>query len=193
MNTTSRKHPRGNPISPRRHAAFTFIELMIAVSVFTLVMGGVAALQYISARGIKEIYEPTASRAAREIALAALHLELANAKQGSAAVSNSNHTITFINPNRCTATTVTSQFVFNPTQKTLTFSPDKTTTANSRIICRGPVDISFTLGSRLSDPLQTTYFNPTALITLYVRTQANLAYSNVDNRDGECVVYMRNP
>jgi prepilin-type N-terminal cleavage/methylation domain-containing protein len=173
--------------------AFTLVELMVSVAVFSLVMGGVAALQYLSARGIKEIYAPTDARSARTMALNFLHFELANGKRGSAVVSNSNHTIEFINPNRCTPTTVTSQFLFDPDARTLTFRPDKNFSTGERRVCRGPVDISFRLGSTVLDPAQSTYISPESLVTLYVRTQANLAYSNVDDRDGECVVYMRNP
>ncbi|HBF33245.1 TPA: hypothetical protein DDW35_01650 [Candidatus Sumerlaeota bacterium] len=173
--------------------AFTLAEMMVSLAVFSMVMGGVAGLQYISARGIKEIYATTDARSARTMALNFLHFELANAKRGSAVVSNDSHTIEFINPNRCTPSIITSQFVFDPAMKTLTFRPDREYSTGERRVCKGPVDISFTLGSKSLDPAQTTFLSPDALVTLYVRTQANLAYSNVDNRDGECVVYLRNP
>ena len=61
-------------------------------------------------------------------------------------------------------------------------------------MAKGPIDITFTMGSKdLDPPFFTTYKGTDSVVTVFVQTSEELAYSNVDLRDGETAVYLRNP
>ena len=170
---------------------FTLAEMAVGIAVSALVMSGMLALQYISARTIKELYGPTRSRSTRMNALNQIRFRLADAKIGSCRVSDSRHRIQFEDPNNGAG--VTSEFYFEPSDRTLYFDDDINTNPGFEAIATGPIDISFNLGSKDLDPSGAAYFGTDAIVTLYVQTSAELAYSNVDLRDGETVVYLRNP
>lgn len=192
--------------SGTRHATrgFTMIELVVASAISVLVLSGVMALQYLSARTAQELYGPTDSRSQRMIALNHLRLTLTEAKVGSCVVSDttvgsaSGHRIRFVDPNQQAVgwktgdPVITSEFYFNTTQKLLYYNPNIASGSGS-IVARGPINILFTLGTLDLDPAHTTYMGTDGCVTLYVLTEAALAYSKVDTRDGETVIYLRNP
>jgi hypothetical protein len=165
------------------------LEFVVASAISLLVFGGVMALQYLSARTAQELYGPTDSRSQRMIALNRLRLTLTEAKVSSCVVSDSGHRIRFVDPNQGGAT---SEFYFNTTQKRLYYNPNIASGSGS-IVARGPINILFTLGTLDLDPAHTTYMGTDGCVTLYVLTEAALAYSKVDTRDGETVIYLRNP
>jgi prepilin-type N-terminal cleavage/methylation domain-containing protein len=182
----------------RRHAArgFTMLELVVASAISLLVLSGVMTLQYLSARTAAELYGPTDSRSQRMNALNQIRMRLVEAKVGSCVVSDfvtgsttSGHRIRFVDPNMAGAT---SEFYFNPTMKTLYYNANVASGSGS-VVARGPINILFTLGSLDLDPLHKTYMGTDGCVTLYVLTEAALAYSKVDTRDGETVVFLRNP
>lgn len=179
------------PLRGRATRGLTLIELMIAVGISSLVMVGVVSLQYISARTIKELYAPTRSRSVRMIALNQIRFRLCNAKIGSCVVSDTNHRIQFEDPTL--GASVVSEFYFNTSNRTLYYDAD---IANSdpQEVANGPINITFTLGSTdLDVPNHTVYLGTDAIVTVYVQTSSELAYANVDTRDGETAVYLRNP
>ena len=184
------------PMGRRAKRGFTMLELVVASAISLLVLGGVMALQYLSARTAKELYGPTASRSERMNALNQIRMRLVEASVSSCVVSDfvsgstvSGHRIRFVDPNQGGAT---SEFYFNPTMKTLYYNADIASGSGS-VVARGPIDIRFTLGTLDLDPARTTYLGIDGCVTLYVLTEALLAYSKVDTRDGETVVYLRNP
>ena len=174
----------------RASRGFTLAELIVASTISVLVLASVMALQYITARTAKELYGPAHSRSERMNALNQIRLRLCEASVGSCAVSDDGHRIQFVDPN---LGGVTSEFYFNAELRQLYYNPDIASGSGS-IVARGPIDITFTLGTTDLDVLGHAEFLGTdACVTLFVRTSADLTYGNVDTRDGETVVYLRNP
>ena len=61
------------------------------------------------------------------------------------------------------------------------------------VVAKGPIDITFTLGSRQLDPPDYTAWNgQDGVVTTYVQTSSELTYARVDMRDGESIVALRN-
>lgn len=175
-----------------QEGGMTIFELTVALAIAALVMSSVLYLQYISSRIIKETYGPTNSRCARMIALNEIRFRLADAKTGSCQVSNSNHTIEYCDPNqRDGTTTMTSRLSFDSAARQLYYRRN-ILSGSDVSIAKGPINITFTRGSIDLDPLHSTYMGTDAVVTIFVQTSAELAYSNVDLRDGETVVYLRN-
>lgn len=173
---------------------FTLVEVMIASSIAFLVMLGVASLQYISARTIKELYAPTRSRSVRMIALNEIRLRLCDAKIGSCIVSDLNHRIRFEDPNlKVNGVSVTSEFYFDKLHRTLYYDAN-ISESNPQVLVKGPIEVTFIKGCRDLDlDYHSVYLGTDSVVTLYVQTSSELSYSNVDLRDGETVVYLRNP
>lgn len=167
---------------------------MVASAVAAMVMAAVAGLQYISARTIVEIYPPARARSARMTALNQIRLRLADAKIGSCAVSMDGSYILFTDPN--IGANSYSLLYFSSGAKTLYYVEDLFSGSALDIhpVAKGPIDINFTLGSTdLDVPNHTVYKGVDAVVTAYVRTTERLAYSNIDDRDGETVIHLRNP
>ena len=192
---------RMNPWNHRSQRAFTMIESTIALTLSLMISSSIVYLYYTSARVIKEIYGPTRSRTARMIAFDVIRYQLSDAKQDTCVVSDSGHCIVFRNPN-IAAPTSAFQYVpqdkagdYNlPDSKALYFFPDYSKKNEYREVIQGPIDISFTLGSKLFDKAHgyTTFVKTGSFVTLNIRTSVDLAYSNVDIRDGETGVFLRN-
>lgn len=183
---------RNQRLAARRRRAFTLVETMMAIAVSALVMGGVLYVQYVSTRTIKELYGPTRARSDRMHSLNFLRFTLANAKIGSCVVSESGHRIDFIDPTQ--GTTITAAFRFVPEDQTLYYDDNVNANPGFRTVAKGPIDIQFILGTTMLDaPNFVANKGADGIVTLFVRTASHLAYSNVDLRDGETVVHLRNP
>ena len=172
---------------------FTMIEAILALTISTIIIGGVVSLQYLSARTINDIYGPTRSRSERTMALNQIRFRLCDGRIGSCVVSDSDHRIQFEDPNLAEGgVPVTSEFYFDPSTRTLQYKMN-ITDADYMVVARGPIDITFTKGSPFLDPPNYIVYKGTeAVVTVYVQTSTELSYSKVDLRDGETVVYLRN-
>ena len=126
-------------------------------------------------------------------ALNQIRFRLCDAKIGSCVVSDFNRRIQFLDPNlEENGNPVTSEFYFDPQERTLNYKPNITMT-NPWVVAKGPISITFILGSReLDPPNHQVYKGTNAVVTVFVKTASELSYSNVDTRDGETVVYLRN-
>jgi len=189
----------------RRSASlgFTLIEAILALTISTIIIGGVVSLQYMSARTINDIYGPTRSRSERTMALNQIRFRLCDGRIDSCKVFNdlneeaesgeSGRRIQFEDPNLAEGgAPVTSEFYFDPSTRTLQYKMD-ITDADYQVVAKGPIDVTFTKGSRFLDPPNYIVYKGTeALVTVYVQTSSELSYSKVDLRDGESVVYLRN-
>jgi hypothetical protein len=148
-------------------------------------------MQLISVRTIKNLYGPTRARSSRMQALNQIRFRLADGQIGTCVVSDGNHRIRFHDPNLGAG--VTSEFSFNPEEKTLYYDNNISSSPAARAAVKGPIDITFTLGSRwLDPPSYTVYLGTDSVVTLFVQTSSELAYSRVDLKEGETVVYLRN-
>ncbi len=158
-----------------------------------MVMAAVVSAQYISARTIKDLYGPMRARSARMTALNQIRFRLADARIGSCAVSEYGHYILYTDPN--IGDTSYSLLYFSPGAETLYYVEDLNATGSIHVesIAKGPIEINFTLGSTDLDTGGVVYKGVDAIVTCYVRTSERLAYSNVDERDGETVIHLRNP
>ncbi|MFP4580582.1 MAG: prepilin-type N-terminal cleavage/methylation domain-containing protein [Candidatus Sumerlaeia bacterium] len=170
----------------RRRRAFTLAETVVALGVFTLVMTGVSTLYYLSAVTIKELYGPTRARSARMAALNQIRFRLCDARIDSCVFfENENYQrIQYKDPG--VASGGLSEFLFNPDNETLTYDSDISDGNDGRIVAKGPIDITFKPGGSSGQGVD-------ALVLVYVATAEELAYANVDERDGETVIYLRNP
>ncbi len=184
---------RRTPTARRfRARGFTMVELSVAATISFMVMLSVVAIQFISARTINDLYGPTRSRTARMNALNQIRFRLCDAKMGSVVVSDAKHRIRFNNPNLGSG--VTSEFYFSVEKRALYYDADISKDPRPYQVAQGPIDVTFTKGCvDLDPPDYTTPKGTDAVVTLWVRTSADLSYSRVDVRDGETAVYLRNP
>lgn len=157
---------------------FTLAEVLIGVSISTAVMMGVVSLQYISARTIKEIYGQTRTRSSRMRALDQVYYRLGNARIGSVEISQNEHRIEFKDP---LLGGDTSAFYFVEMTETLFYDDDIDDSTPAIEAARGPIDVTFEIDQA------------GALISLKVKSQAYMAYGDVDIQEGETAVYLRNP
>jgi len=180
------------PVLRRRRAerGFSMAEMAIGVAIFSLVMLAVMALQSISARTIKDLYGPTRSRSARMAALNEIRYRLCDGQVSSCVFSDpvavggsAYYRLRFRNP----SLPAMSEFYFNKDEKALYYDSDVSDPDAGVVVAQGPVQISFTNGSPDVLGAEGT------LVTLHVETSDDLAYSKVDLRDGDTVVYLRNP
>jgi prepilin-type N-terminal cleavage/methylation domain-containing protein len=172
---------------------FTILEVVIAIVITSLILAAVVSLQYLCSRTIQDIYGPMRSRSVRMNALNQIRFRLCDGRIGSCTVSDSNHRIRFEDPNLAQeGTPVISEFYFDSDAKTLYYK-ENVDNSEPWAVAKGPINITFTPGSRFLDPPDYEIYNGTdAVVTVFVQTSAELAYSNVDLRDGETVVYLRN-
>jgi len=162
---------------------FTLAEMAVALGIHSLVLSGVASVFWLSARAVKEIYGPARSCASRITALNQVRLRLADATIGSCVFfpDESFHKIQFDDPNLGT----TSEFEFDTANRNLYYDDDIASSGDAQTLLTGPINITFRAGSN--------GVGVDALVTIFVQTSAELAYSRVDEREGETVVYLRNP
>ncbi|MFC1601709.1 type II secretion system protein J [Candidatus Sumerlaeota bacterium] len=185
MSSQTLKHRRF-----RRQGGFTLMELMIATAISAFVVGGVISLQLITARTMRDIYGPMQSRSERLNALNQIRFRLCDAKIGSCVVSDEGRRLRFEDPT--VGDGVTSEFYFDQTERILYYEAD-VSSGNTREVAKGPISITFELGNDSLDPGGTVPFGSDSVVTLRVETADELVYANVDERDGETVVYLRNP
>jgi len=176
-------HRRRRAPGRRRARGFTLAEMSVALGIHTLIMAGVASVFWLSARSVKEIYGPARSCASRITALNQIRLRLADATIGSCVFfpGDSYHKIQFDDPNLGT----TSEFEFDTVERVLYYDDDIAAGDDARDLLEGPINITFRAGG--------DGVGVDALVTVFVQTSAELAYSRVDEREGETVVYLRNP
>lgn len=184
----------------------TLIEMMISLSVSIVVLGGVISTFIITGRTIKVVDGSSNARNARQIAINAVRFHLTDAKEKELSVSDGNdtdgyHRIEFKDPNLGVDSngnpTITSAFWFDPTDQTLYYDDDINSEGSQRVT-GGIFNATFRRGTKndLNVPS-----NMDQAITIYVRTMSNRRFNNVDAsgnvimdvRDGETVVYLRNP
>lgn len=170
------RHPRP-PIPSSRRRGMSFVELMIAVSVSSLVMVNIAVLDYYTARSVKEIFGQTRARSARMIALDAIRYRLMNAKIGSCVASQANRRIDFTDPTRGGITTA---LYFVQAQQTLYVVDNVANNPTGVRLASGPYDVTFT-PQGAGETVQ-----------IWVRSISPEAYSIVDQQDGQTSVYLRN-
>lgn len=176
-----RKQKLLSRLIPRR--GMTLVEVSVAMLVATMVMAGVASLQWISARGASEMYGITRTRSSRMQALDQIRFRLCNARIGTVSLSQSSangpgfNRVEFNDPN---LGAVTSAFYFVSDQNALFYDDDINDNTAAVEFVRGPINISFESQSS------------GAIIVLYVRSSSDLAYAEQDIQDGETVIYLRN-
>lgn len=170
-----RNHPPIIPSSRRR--GMSFVELMVAVSVSSLVMVNIAVLDYYTARSVKEIFGQTRARSARMIALDAIRYRLMNAKIGSCVASQANRRIDFVDPTRGGITTA---LYFVQAQQTLYIVDNVSNNSTGVRLASGPYDVTFT-PQGAGETVQ-----------IWVRSISPEAYSIIDQQDGQTSVYLRN-
>lgn len=176
-----------------KRKGLTFVELLIAAAISSFVLVSVLSIQYITARTLKELYGPTRSRSARMSALNQIRFRLCDAKVGSVVITDDNHRIRFTDPNLTqSGVIIQSEFYFNTADKTLYYDMD-IDNSNPIKLVKGPINISFRKGSlELDPPDYKIYKGVDAVVTVFVQTSDELAYSKVDLRDGESAIYLRN-
>ena len=122
-----------------RRAGFTLLETLVAAAIASMVMGGVVALMYITARTLKELYGPMASRSERMNALNQIRFRLCEAGVSTCAVTDDNHRIRFRDPN---FDGKTSELYFEPDSQTLFYDEDIDASPGRRRVARGPINIT---------------------------------------------------
>jgi prepilin-type N-terminal cleavage/methylation domain-containing protein len=175
-------HTDTRPRTLSRRRGFTLLELMIAISISTLVVSAVISLQYITAKNIKDLYGQTRTRSSRMIALDKIRYRLTNAKVGTCVVSNANHRIEFKDPN---LGGVTSTFYFSPDTRTLFYDRNISDGSTPDEIVSGPIDVTF----QLQEPNNLGFCT---IILLKVRSSSDTSCGDVDLQDGNTSIYLRN-
>ena len=172
---------------------FTLLEVIIAAGISTLIMVGVMSILYLSSTTIRDIYGPAKARSVRSNALNQIHFRLCDAQIGSCEVSDNYHRIRFVDPNLETGgNRITSEFYFDKDQRTLFYRKD-IDNSEPMEVSQGPIDITFHKGSKLLDENnQSAYMGADSVVTVSVKTAEEISYADVDTRDGEIVVYLRN-
>jgi prepilin-type N-terminal cleavage/methylation domain-containing protein len=170
---------------------FTMVEVMVASAIALLVMVAVVELQVLTARAVKDFYGTARARSERMVALNQIRFRLSDARIGSCVVSDGGHRIQFVDP---TIGNVRSEFNFVADEATLYYDMDTSDLGGQRAVAEGPIDVTFTLGStHLDAPDYAAFAGTDSIVTVYAKTSSDVAYGDVDLRDGETVVYLRNP
>ncbi len=177
----------------RGRKGVTLLELITASTIGGVILAGVVSLIYMSGKTIRDIYGPTRARSIRTNVINQIHFRLADARIGSCTVSDEGHRLSFVDPNLAVGgVNVTSEFFFSADERALYYDDDISADPPANIVAKGPIEITFTLGSRALDPNRVLYLGQSAVVTLFVKTAEELSYSDVDERDGETAVYLRN-
>ncbi|MFW5870097.1 MAG: PulJ/GspJ family protein [Candidatus Sumerlaeota bacterium] len=182
MNTT---------VSSKRWGAkgFTLLEVMVASTISIAVIGGVLSIFYLTGRSLYDLYPQTRARSYRQTALNQIRLRLCDARIDSYSILDNGRKIQYIDPT--ISGSPTSEFYFTTAttgkiQGELFYDTDINASPNAGRVASGPINITFSSGSP-SDP------GDPAMITVYVKTAEPMSLGDVDERDGETVVYLRNP
>lgn len=160
----------------RRPVGMTLLELIVAITISSMVMIALASLQHITTLQTKNVFGQVWARQTRMMALDQVRYRLMNARVGSVTITDSGHMITFQDLNL--SKTLYSWFQFNPANRTLSYNELAGDGIPAKAIITGPVDITFTKE------------NP-ALVKIWVKTVANYAYGQVDSQDGVIKVQLR--
>jgi type II secretory pathway pseudopilin PulG len=186
-----------HPLSQRRRA-FTIAEMVISVGILGFVGASTSYLMLTSALTAKELYGTTDSRSQRMIALNQIRYRLCDGQIGSVNKKNGDGTtfdgntyggrlITYIDPTLAGSPVCTFRFL--PSTKELQF---RVGTGAFETVAKGPIDVTFFPGA-LPTPTSAVRIGNDALVTIFVQTSSDLRYGQVDVRDGETVIYLRNP
>lgn len=154
----------------------TFLELIVSITISSMVMVALASLQHITTLQSKNLFGQVWARQTRMMAIDQLRYRLMNARVGSVVIKDDGHTIEFADLNL--SKTMKSRFQFTPSNRTLSFNKLIGDGVPGKAVIRGPVDITFTLE------------NP-ALVKIWVKTASNYSYGEVDTQDGAIKVQLR--
>lgn len=180
-----------SPRLPRRRArGFTIVEMVVSATMSSVLMVAIVSLQYISARAIKEIYGQARMRAARVQALDQIRYRLCEARMDDGTgvnvkISQDAHRIEFRDPN---LGGVFSVFYYVPTEYALYYDDNESDNNPATVVAKGPTDITFQKAMQLdgTGPM-------IDMIQINVKTEAVLAYGNVDKQDWATTVYLSQP
>ena len=171
---------------------FTLVEVMVASTISIFVIGGILSIWYLTARSVYDLYGPTHARSWRQRSINQIRLRLCDAKIGSCVISDDGHRLRYTDPtldgsptSEFYFTTATAETVLE-NKGTLFYDEDISKLPPARRVAEGPINIIFAKGDPEGNGLE-------AMVTLWVRTAESLSYGDVDDRDGETVVYLRNP
>lgn len=182
MNHMKRIFDKSTTGHPRR-CGFTLVEVMISISISSMVIVAVMGLQYISGKTIKTTYAEARTRSSRMMALDQIRYRLCEARIGSTVLTQPNaegtgyHRIAFVNPN---LGGVSSAYFFTTGSETLFYDANVADATAAEAVVTGPIDISF------------VQQNGGAIIQITVKSSGQIANGDVDLQDGETVVYLRN-
>ncbi len=178
----------------RRRRAFTLAEMVISVGILGFVGAATSYLMLTSALTAKELYGTTDSRSERMIALNEIRYRLCDGQIGSVnkalATSGINpaawgwRLMTFTDPTL--PGSPTSIFFFRADTRELLYKADWFAAGDFKSLAKGPIEVTFKPGTDAG-------IGAEALVTVFVRTSSDLRYGQVDVRDGETVIYLRNP
>ena len=161
----------------RRRRGFTLTEVMIAASITGLVMATLAGLQFMGARVSHELSGKTHMRSARMQAIDAVRYRLMDGRIGSCVISAGGRQIDFEDPNK---PGTTSRFFFVAEERTLYFIESVGGGSTPVAVARGPINITFELQSN------------GAIVLIKVKSASEMPYADIDEQDGEIVVFLRN-
>ncbi len=169
-----------------KRRAFTLAEMVISVGILGFVGASTSYLMLTSALTAKELYGTTDSRSQRMIALNQIRYRLCDARIGSVnkgidASAYNWRLMTYVDPTLPGSPTCT--FYFRPDTRELLY---KEGNGAFETLAKGPIEVTFHPGTSAG-------IGAEALVTIFVQTSSDLRYGQVDIRDGETVIYLRNP
>ncbi len=166
----------------KSHGVFgmTLVETMIAVSIATLIVSAIAALQFISARSINDLYRQARMRSVRMITIDQIRYRLMDARIGSLALVNGGRQLQFTDPNLAGAP---SAFSFNPTTHVLSYDDNINALPGFQEVSKGIEELTFQLEGPAMSPTR---------VRIHLKTLTNLAQGRSDAQEGETLVYLRN-
>ncbi len=168
-------------IQNRRSRRGTTLAEVSIMSVLALMISSVTVgLMYETGLAIKNIHAETRTRSTRMIALDQVRYQLGGAVVDTVQVLNASHTITFAN--RKKGWNAVARFDFVPSTQTLLFDDDISDNVASRVVARGPIDLTFELDSQLG----------AGVVRINVRSAADVSFGDVDTQDGETAIFLRN-
>lgn len=199
-----------------RNRAFTLIEVMIAVTISTMIMATVVSVMLISGRLVKDLFSKTQTRSAQMQALDQVRYRLCDASMASVTTVGANgdangdgvndgyREIRFKNPNL--GSNITSRFFFDAAKNTLYYDDDMSDgndnmagyndsdSAEGLAIAKGPIDVRF-LPQNGNATIQLSIRSEgyIAYKKTGVDAQGNATYTVVDDQDGISTIYLRNP
>ncbi len=177
-----------------KRRAFTLAEMVISVGILGFVGASTSYLMLTSALTAKELYGTTDSRSERMVALNQIRYRLCDGQIGTVNKSLATFGIdpaawgwrlmTFTDPTL--PGSPTSIFFFRADTRELLYKENWFGPGDFVSLAKGPIEVTFRPGTEAG-------IGADALVTIFVKTSSDLRYGQVDIRDGETVIYLRNP